>query len=84
MKKDKYFKSSNFYQSAFLFAKGLKLVDIDRTDSKRCLFVFIDTPEREELLRFFNFGKEDAQEVMVDGRKIIAAIKILKDKLYQN
>lgn len=78
-----YFKTQNFYQAAFIFAEGMELVDIDRTDPKKCQFVFIDRPEREQLLASFNFAKEDAPEVLVDARKLITAIKALKDKLYQ-
>ena len=84
MKKDKYFKSSNFYQAAFLVAKGMELADIDFSEPRRCKFVFLDTPEREKLLEFFNFGREDAPGAMVDARKLITAVKTLKDKLYQD
>lgn len=81
---DRYFRTSSFYVAAFLFAKGLELVSIDNTsDKKRSEFVFLDTPERELLLQSFNFGKENSMEVMVDVRKFVTAIKMLKDKLYQ-
>jgi len=80
---NKYFRTTSFYLASFLFAKGLELVNIDRTDTKKCAFVFIDTPLRELLVGVFNFGKEDDPEVMVDARKMIAAIRQLKEKLYQ-
>lgn len=80
----RYFRLASFYAAAFLFAKGIELVNIDRTDQKRSEFVFIDTPEREALLHSFNFAKEDTNQVMVDARKFVMAIKMLKDKLYQN
>ena len=80
---DKYFRTSNFNISAFLFAKGLELVNIDKADPKRCVFVFIDTPEREMLVELFSFAKEDHAEVMVDARKMVYATKRLKDGLYQ-
>lgn len=80
---NKYFRSTNFYLSAFLFAKGLELVNIDKiTDPKRARFVFLDSPKRELLLESFNFAKEDSPEVLIDARKLIVAIKSLKDKLY--
>lgn len=82
-KNKEYFRISNFYTSAFLFSKGLELIDIDRTDPKRSQFVFLDTPERELLIHNFNFAKEDSPEVLVDSRKFIVAIKTLKDRLYQ-
>lgn len=82
-KDNRYFRITNFYISAFLFAKGLELVNIDRTDPKHSLFVFLDVPEREILLQNFNYAKEDAPGALVDVRKFITAIKQLKDKLYQ-
>jgi len=84
-KNKKYFKTTSFYLASFLFAKGLELVDIDKlTDLKRAHFVFIDSPERELWLENFNFGKENAPEAMIDARKFVMAIKMLKDKLYQD
>lgn len=85
MNKDKYFKTTSFYVATFLFAKGLELVDIDKTaDPKRARFVFINSPERELWLESFNFGRENTPEVMIDARKFVMAIKMLKDKLYQD
>ena len=80
---DKYFRTNNFYLGSYLFAKGLELVSIDRTDPKKCVFVFADTPLRELLVGVFNFGKENDPEIQVDARTLILAIKTLKDKLYQ-
>jgi len=80
----KYFRTESFYLSAFLFAKGLELVNIDSTTNpKRSQFVFLSSPERELWTQSFNFSKEDSPEVMVDARKFVMAIKSLKDKLYQ-
>jgi len=84
MNDDRYFRISSFYAAAFLFARGLELVNIDKSDSKRAQFVFLDTPERALLLDGFNFGKEDSPEAMVDSRKMVSAIKTIKDKLYQD
>ena len=61
----------------------MELVNIDRLNPKRSQFVFRDSAERELLLDSFNFGKEDSTEVLVDARKFIMAIKMLKEKLYQ-
>ena len=82
---DRYFRTSSFYISAFLFSKELELVNIeeDPSNPKRSQFVFKDTPEREILIHSFNFAKEDSSEVLVDARKLVIAIKTLKDKLYQ-
>lgn len=81
---NKYFSITNFYTATFLLAKDLELANIDRTNPSRCQFVFVDTPQREKLLEAFNFAKESSPEVIVDARKLISAIKSLKDKLYQD
>lgn len=84
MKDDRYYRTSSFYTAVFLFARGMELVDVDRvSDPKRASFVFADTPERESFLQSFNFGKEDSRESLVDARKLIAAIRTLKERLYQ-
>lgn len=80
---ERYFRLTSFYTAAFLFAKGLELVNIDRTDPKRSQFVFKDSLERELFVHNFNFAPEDSPEAMIDARKFVMAIKMLKDKLYQ-
>lgn len=80
---NKYFKTSSFHIALHLFVKGMELISVDRTDARRCKFVFLDIPQRKQLVEDFNFAKEDAPEVVADIRKIIAATKSLKDKLYQ-
>ncbi len=82
MNYDNYFQTTNFYLASFAFAKGLPLVDIDRSE-KRCKFIFPNSKTIEKLIRNFNFSQDDAEEVRVDARKLIIAIKTLKDKLYQ-
>ena len=82
---NKYFRTTSFYVATFLFVKGLELVNIDKTaDPKKAQFVFIDSPGRKLWLESFNFGKENSPEVMIDARKFVMAIKMLKDKLYQD
>jgi len=83
-KDNKYFYITNFYTATFLLAKDLELANIDRTNPSRCQFAFVDTPQRRKLLEAFNFAKENSPEIMIDARKLITAIKSLKDKLYQN
>ena len=79
----KYFKTPHFYLAAFLCAKGMNLTGIDRTDPRRCQFIFKDTPQREKLVEAFNFAPVDSEPALVDARKLITAVKQLKDKLYQ-
>ena len=83
-KNQNFYSTSNFYPACFLLCKGLHLVSIDRTDPHRCEFVLQDSPEREKWLNAFSFAEEDAPEVLVDARKLINAIKTLKERLYQD
>ena len=78
-KDDRYFRTPNLYLAAYLFSKDLWLVNIDRTDRKNCLFVFKNTPEREELVLNYRYGKE----APVDARKYAYAVRKLKAKLYE-
>ncbi len=85
MNQNRHFKISNFYIAAFLFSRGMELANIDKTSNpKRAHFVFVDSSERESLLNSFNYSKENSEEIMVDARKFITAIKALKEKLYQD
>ena len=50
------YQTNDFYLSAFLKAKGMKLVDTER-DGRRALFIFEDQPNRRELIKeFYNEG----------------------------
>ncbi|MFC1663424.1 DUF5659 domain-containing protein [Patescibacteria group bacterium] len=76
--KTSYYRTNNFYLSSFLLCRGMELVNIDRTNKKRALFVFIDIPERESIISEYNFGKT----ANVDARQHALTIKDLKTKLY--
>lgn len=65
---NKYFYLSNFHCAVFLIVKGIQLVDVDWTNPQRAQFVFLETPEREQLVRQFNFAEKNTPEVMVDAR----------------
>ncbi len=85
MREGTYFHLQDFYLAAFLFAKGMELVSVNKiTNPKRATFVFLDSPDREDLVQGFSFGKEDDPTAMVDARKFIAAIRGLKEKLYRD
>jgi Domain of unknown function (DUF5659) len=78
-KKDyRHYRTTNLYLAAYLYAHNLPLVNIDKTDPKKCTFVFKDSPEREELASRFMFGKE----APVDARLYSDAICELKIKLH--
>lgn len=76
------YKTTSFYEAAFLCYKGLDLVSIEELNPRRSQFVFKDTPQRAKLVEAFVFGQDGASEVLVDARKFIMVLKSLKDKLY--
>lgn len=82
-KNDRYYRTSSLYVSAFLFAKGLSLVNIDKTTKSKCQFVFIDTPERESLVQQYSFAPPMSPDCLIDARELLLALKTLKEKLYQ-
>ena len=50
------FLTSDLYLSAFLKAKGLKLID-KKTEGKKVIFIFEDREDRNDLIgQFFNDG----------------------------
>ena len=56
MLKDETYTSTDFYLSAYLRAKGLKLVNVER-DGRRAIFVFRDRRDRKDLIKsFYNDG----------------------------
>ena len=53
---NKSYASSDFYLSAFLKARGMILLDVEK-DGRRGTFIFEDRPDREELIKeFYNDG----------------------------
>lgn len=84
MQDERYFRTSSWNTALFLFVKGeMELADIDKiSNPKRATFIFLDRPNREELLHAFEYGKEGDPTVMVDARKMILATRQLKEKLY--
>lgn len=81
IKKDyRYYRTSNLYLAAYLYAHNLSLVNIDKTDPKMCTFVFRDSPEREDLASSFMLGKE----APVDARLYSDAFRELKIKLHDS
>jgi hypothetical protein len=67
--------TSDLYLSAFLKAKGLKLID-KKTEGKKVIFIFQDAKDREDLVRqFFNDG-------LVNITAFKGAIQDLKTMVY--
>lgn len=77
--KDKQFALSDFYQAAFLLTKGFKLLEIDKENPQRALFVFGDKKDRQSLLEDFLFGR-----TQIEPKSFVAAIKELKSLLHSD
>lgn len=73
------FKTSDFYLSAFLLAKDLKLLTVDRLNPNRALFVFQDSEDRQDLVQDFLFGR-----AKVNPKNFVVAIKELKQLLHSS
>lgn len=73
------YKTSDFYTSAYLKAKGFPLTDIEREGGGRCFFLF-DLPSEEvqkRLLLDYHAGRAS-----IDPRQFASAIKSLKALLH--
>lgn len=51
------YRTSDLYIASYLLSKGLELEGIDRRNSQRCDFIFIDREDRPELVRAFMVGQ---------------------------
>lgn len=71
------FNCSDLYLSAFVIANGGELIDVDRTDRKRAVFIFNDFEGRESLIAAFW-----SKQATVEPRAFVAAIKEAKERLY--
>jgi hypothetical protein len=79
---EKLYRLSSFYPASFLHSKGLQLVGIEKISNNRSSFVFVDVPERENLLHSYKFAPKGAASVLVDSRSFVESIKSLKEMLY--
>lgn len=85
MNQDKYFRTTNFYLAVFLYAKKFIITGIDKTtNSNRAIFAFENSPAIRTASESFKLAKEGDLEVIIDARRLVQAIKELKDKLYQD
>ena len=54
---DGIYKTSDFYIAAWLLSKGLELQGLDRSNRRRCEFVFLDREDRCQLVQSFACGR---------------------------
>lgn len=71
------FASPDFYLCAFLKAKGLKLLKVEKESPNRFLFVFEDTEDRPKWVQGFLFDS-----VLIEPKCYATAIRGLKDLIY--
>ena len=79
----KYFKTTSFYFAAYLFAKEYEIVSITKRRTK-LKFVFVKEKNIRQEKKIFQTVPENDERVMIDARKIIIAIKALREKLISN
>lgn len=80
---DRYYITTNFYLACFLFAKGVELVNLNRSNPKRSEFIFRNNPEVVDLIDAFDYSPKDSPAITLDCRTFITAIKSLKDILHR-
>ena len=73
---DKYFRTSDFYLAAYLFARGAIITGIN-VDTGRAVFAFLDSMELDDWYEEFRFGKP-----LIDARFLICSISVLQKKKY--
>ena len=59
MKMTQTYRTSDIYIASYLLSKGLELQGIDRRNSQRCDFIFIDREDRPDLVRAFMCGQAE-------------------------
>jgi hypothetical protein len=71
------FETSDLYLAAFLETQGFQLLEVRREpDSRRCVFVFCDRRDREEMIASY------WADVPVRARSFVAACKELKQRVH--
>ena len=73
------FQTSDFYTAVFLLANKFKLIEIDKTNSRRFCFVFEDQENRVKLLEDYFNGN-----TRIEPRQFVSSIKELKTLMYND
>lgn len=73
----KTYSTSDFQLAVTLYTLGLKLVDLDKSNPKRFIFIFPDDPRAEEIE-----GQFFADSLQVNPRTLLVNSKLLKDRMY--
>ena len=79
--KDKYFCTTNLNLATFLYVKSCQMVGINSKGGEQKEFAFIDSPELQVLSRFYKFGPQENDMLLVPIHQVEYARKILLDRL---
>ena len=71
------FRTSDMQLAAVLSVLGAKILSIDRTDTKRCTFVFEKSPDLECAVQAFWH-----RQISVEPQALLTALKDLKNRVY--
>lgn len=75
----KIFETSDFHQAITLCALGFQLINVNKSDPRRYVFEFIETPEIIERSQEYFQGK-----LRLDPRIVLLNSKFLKDRMHGN
>lgn len=75
----KYFQSYDLGCCAALISKDFELVDLDKSNQNKVLFVFNQSQELDEAVNDYWVGK-----LYVSARLMFETIKMLKNRIYSN
>ena len=77
MKNDNKFSTDSFHLATFLLSQSIPIVYANKDNPRRVLFVFEDSPLREEVTKKFL-----AFEALVEPHRLFSAEKDLKQIIY--
>jgi len=78
-KENRYYRSSDFYLCCYIFAKGAVFTGVDKSNPKRAVFSFENSPELEQWVEDYWQNR-----AAVNPAVFVYAIKELKQRLYVN
>lgn len=73
------FYTDNFQLACYLASESIKLLSLDKTNPRRVVFIFEESPQRKSLTQKFL-----AYEALVEPHRFFSAQKDLKQLIYQN
>lgn len=77
--KDNTFSTDNFQLASYLLAKSCKLIEADKLNPRRVVFVFEESEQRKSLAQKFI-----SYQALVEPHRFFSAQKDLKQLIYQN